>query len=111
MSSSSSSSSGKRRPAATAGSSSSSSSTAAAAAGAAAGATASEGLPEFDVCVCGGTLGVFVALMLANKGWRVAVVERGALRGRRQEWNISKKELQELVEVRGGGRRGGGGCG
>ena len=27
----------------------------------------------------------------------VAVVERGPLRGREQEWNISRKELLELV--------------
>ena len=28
---------------------------------------------------------------------RVVVVERGPLQGRQQEWNISRKELQELV--------------
>ncbi len=31
---------------------------------------------------------------------RVAVVERGPLRGRSQEWNISRKELAELVRAR-----------
>ena len=31
--------------------------------------------------------------------FRVAVVERGPLQGRQQEWNISRKELQELVSV------------
>jgi lycopene cyclase CruP len=50
--------------------------------------------------VAGGTLGVFVAVALAQRGWRVAVVERGKLAGRTQEWNISRKELLELVEVR-----------
>lgn len=55
---------------------------------------------EFDVVVCGGTLGVFVAAALAGRGHRVAVIERGPLRGRAQEWNISRKELAELVEVR-----------
>lgn len=30
-------------------------------------------------------------------GLRVAVLERGPLLGRAQEWNISRKELQELV--------------
>jgi len=29
----------------------------------------------------------------------VAVLERGPLLGRSQEWNISKKELEELVRV------------
>jgi pyruvate/2-oxoglutarate dehydrogenase complex dihydrolipoamide dehydrogenase (E3) component len=54
----------------------------------------------YDVIVAGGTLGVFVAVSLAQRGLRVAVVERGKLAGRTQEWNISRKELLELVEVR-----------
>ncbi|KAL2631927.1 hypothetical protein R1flu_016613 [Riccia fluitans] len=53
----------------------------------------------FDVVVCGGTLGVFVATALAQKGFRVAIVEKGQLRGRMQEWNISRKELYELVKI------------
>ncbi|KAF6251608.1 hypothetical protein COO60DRAFT_604343 [Scenedesmus sp. NREL 46B-D3] len=53
----------------------------------------------YDVVVAGGTLGVFMATALAVKGWRVAVVERGRLQGRTQEWNISRKELQELEEL------------
>jgi hypothetical protein len=53
----------------------------------------------FDVVCCGGTLGVFVAAALAQRGHRVAVVERGPLAGRAQEWNISRKELEELVEM------------
>jgi len=40
--------------------------------------------PSYDVVVAGGTLGVFVATALAQRGWRVAVVERGPLRGRSQ---------------------------
>lgn len=31
---------------------------------------------------------------------RVVVVERGPLQGRQQEWNISRKELQELVSIK-----------
>jgi pyruvate/2-oxoglutarate dehydrogenase complex dihydrolipoamide dehydrogenase (E3) component len=54
----------------------------------------------YDVVVAGGTLGVFVAVALAQRGVRVAVLERGKLAGRTQEWNISRKELLELVEVR-----------
>jgi 2-polyprenyl-6-methoxyphenol hydroxylase-like FAD-dependent oxidoreductase len=38
----------------------------------------------YDVVVAGGTLGVFMATALAVKGWRVAVVERGKLQGRKQ---------------------------
>ncbi|XP_049379090.1 uncharacterized protein LOC125843907 [Solanum stenotomum] len=53
----------------------------------------------FDVIVCGGTLGIFIATALSSKGLRVGVVERNVLKGREQEWNISRKELLELVEV------------
>lgn len=54
----------------------------------------------YDVVVAGGTLGIFVATALACQGFHVAVIERGVLAGRTQEWNISRKELQEAVEVR-----------
>ncbi|XP_024979284.1 uncharacterized protein LOC112516462 [Cynara cardunculus var. scolymus] len=54
---------------------------------------------KFDVLVCGGTLGIFVATALSLKGLRVGIVERNQLKGREQEWNISRKELLELVEV------------
>ncbi|XP_059661869.1 uncharacterized protein LOC132307968 [Cornus florida] len=53
----------------------------------------------FDVVVCGGTLGIFIATALSCKGLRVGIVERNILKGREQEWNISRKELLELVEV------------
>lgn len=54
---------------------------------------------DYDVVVCGGTLGIFVGAALQLKGHRVAVVEAGPLRGREQEWNISQDELDELVEL------------
>jgi hypothetical protein len=54
---------------------------------------------DYDVTVCGGTLGIFIALSLQLKGHRVAVVEAGRLLGREQEWNISMNELLELVEL------------
>ncbi|CAM6124484.1 unnamed protein product [Calypogeia fissa] len=53
----------------------------------------------YDVVVCGGTLGVCIATSLLLRGWNVAIVERGQLRGRTQEWNISRKELNELVKM------------
>ncbi|GAV72160.1 Lycopene_cycl domain-containing protein [Cephalotus follicularis] len=53
----------------------------------------------FDVVVCGGTLGIFVATALSSKGLQVGIVEKNMLKGREQEWNISRKELLELVEV------------
>lgn len=52
---------------------------------------------DFDVLIAGGTLGSLYATALQARGWRVAVVERGAIQGRRQEWNISRVELASLV--------------
>ncbi|KAF4382694.1 hypothetical protein F8388_015522 [Cannabis sativa] len=60
---------------------------------------ANKALDKFDVIVCGGTLGVFIATALCSKGLRVAIVEKNVLKGRDQEWNISRKELLELVKV------------
>ncbi|MBD2176226.1 FAD-binding oxidoreductase [Pseudanabaena sp. FACHB-1998] len=54
---------------------------------------------DFDVIVCGGTLGIFIACALQIKGWQVAVIEQGLLRGRTQEWNISRKELNTFLEL------------
>lgn len=36
---------------------------------------------KFDVLVCGGTLGIFIATALSLKGLRVGVVERNLLKG------------------------------
>lgn len=60
---------------------------------------ASPSTPDYDVTVCGGTLGIFVALALQQRGHRVAVIERRRVEGRTQEWNISRHELYSLVEV------------
>ncbi|MEH2088112.1 FAD-binding oxidoreductase [Nostoc sp.] len=54
---------------------------------------------DFDVIICGGTLGILIGCALAVKGLRVALLERGILRGREQEWNISRKELDVFVEL------------
>ncbi|MGB3309090.1 MAG: FAD-binding oxidoreductase [Nodosilinea sp.] len=54
---------------------------------------------EWDVVICGGTLGVLVGTGLAQRGWRVALLERGVLQGRAQEWNISRRELTVLTEL------------
>lgn len=43
-------------------------------------------LKRYDVVVAGGTLGIFLAAALQTAGLRVAVVERGPLQGRAQEW-------------------------
>lgn len=57
------------------------------------------GETDWDAIVCGGTLGILIGLVLVRKGWRVALVERGVLRGRDQEWNISRKELAVFLEL------------
>ena len=42
---------------------------------------AGKAVETFDVLVCGGTLGIFIATALSCKGLRVGVVERGILKG------------------------------
>jgi lycopene cyclase CruP len=54
---------------------------------------------NWDVVICGGTLGILVGVVLVQKGWQVALIERGILQGREQEWNISRRELQSLVTL------------
>ncbi|MBF1999691.1 MAG: FAD-binding oxidoreductase [Synechococcales cyanobacterium M58_A2018_015] len=54
---------------------------------------------EWDVVICGGTLGIVLGAALAQRGWRVALLERGSLRGRDQEWNISRRELHILLDL------------
>jgi lycopene cyclase CruP len=54
---------------------------------------------EFDIVISGGTLGILIGTALAVRGWRVALLERGILRGREQEWNISRKELDAFLEL------------
>lgn len=54
---------------------------------------------DFDVIICGGTLGIFLATSLQQQGYQVAIIEKGILQGREQEWNISRHELQCLLEL------------
>jgi lycopene cyclase CruP len=54
---------------------------------------------DWDVVICGGTLGILIGSALAQRGWRVALLERGILRGREQEWNISRRELAVFLRL------------
>ncbi len=54
---------------------------------------------SYDVVICGGTLGILLGATLVRRGWRVALLERNILKGREQEWNISRSELSTLVEL------------
>jgi lycopene cyclase CruP len=54
---------------------------------------------DFEVAIAGGTLGIILAAALQRRGLKVVVIERGELKGRVQEWNISRSELAILVEL------------
>ena len=54
---------------------------------------------DWDVIICGGTLGILIGCALVKRGLRVALLERGVLRGREQEWNISRSELEVFLEL------------
>ncbi|NHC33162.1 FAD-dependent oxidoreductase [Scytonema millei] len=54
---------------------------------------------DWDAVICGGTLGILIGSALVQRGWRVALLERGILRGRQQEWNISRQELAVFLRL------------
>ena len=54
---------------------------------------------DLDLIICGGTLGILLGAALVQLGWRVGLIERGILKGREQEWNISRDELETFVEL------------
>ncbi|MFW6295980.1 MAG: FAD-dependent oxidoreductase [Halothece sp.] len=54
---------------------------------------------DCDVVISGGTLGILLAAVLQQQGWTVTVIERGILKGREQEWNISRQELDVFLEL------------
>ena len=54
---------------------------------------------DSDIIICGGTLGIILGASLQKLGWKVILIERGILKGRLQEWNISRDELNTLVEL------------
>ncbi len=54
---------------------------------------------DVEIAIAGGTLGIILGAALQRRGIQVAVIERGELKGRAQEWNISRSELMVLVEL------------
>lgn len=52
-------------------------------------------IDTFDVLVCGGTLGVFIATALSLKGLRVGIVERNVLKGVKI---LTMEFIQDLVK-------------
>lgn len=61
--------------------------------------TTNVGPCEFDLIICGGTLGLFLATALQMRGKRVCIVEKRLCVGRNQEWNISRGEISILTEL------------
>ncbi len=58
-----------------------------------------KGDPEWDVVVIGGALGAIQAAIMAQMGYRVALVERLTFGRMNREWNISRQELGTLSDL------------
>jgi len=54
---------------------------------------------DYDLIYVGGALGVIHAAIMAQMGYRVLLVERLAFGRMNREWNISRDELQSLVQL------------
>lgn len=54
---------------------------------------------ETDIVIAGGTLGILIAATLQKQGWQVTLIEKGSLKGREQEWNISRQELAVFLDL------------
>lgn len=54
---------------------------------------------DLDIVICGGTLGILLGAALQQLGWQVVLIERGILKGREQEWNISRQEIETFIEL------------
>ncbi len=61
-------------------------------------ATTSE-KPTFDLIYLGGALGVIHAAVMAQKGYKVLLIERLPFGRMNREWNISRQEFQSLIEL------------
>ena len=55
---------------------------------------------KFDIAILGGGLGLFVATYFQKQGFKVCIIERNdEIKGRIQEWNISKEDLEVLSDL------------
>jgi lycopene cyclase CruA len=59
----------------------------------------SDSAPEYDIIYVGGALGVIHAAVMARLGYRVLLLERLAFGRMNREWNISRSELQSLLNL------------
>jgi lycopene cyclase CruA len=55
--------------------------------------------PEYDLIYIGGALGVIQATVMAQKGYRVLLVERIPFGRMNREWNISRDEFQSAIDL------------
>jgi lycopene cyclase CruA len=55
--------------------------------------------PDYDLVYIGGALGVIHAAVMAQKGYRVLLIERLAFGRMNREWNISRDEFQSLINL------------
>ena len=55
--------------------------------------------PEYDLIYVGGALGVIHAAVMAQKGYRVLLIERLPFGKMNREWNISRDEFQSLINL------------
>ncbi len=54
---------------------------------------------EYDLIYIGGALGVVHAAVMAQKGYRVLLIERLPFGRMNREWNISRDEFQSLINL------------
>ncbi|BAZ40821.1 hypothetical protein NIES4101_67820 [Calothrix sp. NIES-4101] len=55
--------------------------------------------PQFDLIYIGGALGVIHAAVMARLGYKVLLVERLPFGRMNREWNISRDEIQSLINL------------
>ncbi len=55
--------------------------------------------PSYDLIYVGGALGVIHAAVMARLGYRVLLLERLSFGRMNREWNISRQELQSLINL------------
>ncbi len=61
--------------------------------------SASAAPPTYDLIYIGGALGVIHAAVMARLGYRVLLIERLAFGRMNREWNISRQEFQNLIDL------------
>jgi lycopene cyclase CruA len=55
--------------------------------------------PTYDLIYIGGALGVIHATLMAKRGYRILLLERLPFGRMNREWNISRSEFQNLIDL------------